>query len=186
MKYNNIDTLVTALEKNVNELAEAREEMTVLEMAETKLKGEVARLKLELAQTKAKLNAVEEEALLDALRSDRWQKVAEEAEEKVTAFKKCREKDFDYLVHELAYHHWLVARHEKDGDEMSVAAAKSAVNAMGFAINVMYQRYVRVLHDACDSNRLLIEILDDNDIMGYWHWDADCVMGEFKMKVEVK
>lgn len=106
-----------------------------------------------------------------------------QAEEKLARLDKMRERNFDYLVSEYAYHTWHYLNAVDDGERAACREAKIAISNV---ILMMYQRDV-VPYKATCSDGLLLEIYACSETpTAYYHWDDSCVMGCFKSKVFVK
>lgn len=187
MKYNNIETLATALEKAVNELVEVKAQLSQARADRNTFREayltQVARAKEaegKLAEARAEMFDTQEELTVSEMDISKWKVCAEEAEEKLARLEKCRERDLDDLIYQFGYYKWEAYNSEL----VDKIEANGAAKGIRYAIGLMYQVGVNAFFDTEVKGHMVIEVWNCNGDKpaAYYHWYEKYPM----TKVEVK
>ena len=171
MKYNNIETLATALESAVQELAETKRQLWIANDKLGDAKQELAEVNDKLAEAEVKAHAAEFEVAINEMTAENWEKRAVKAERILT-------QGFDNLLWQYA---WECHRELTCGDNAEARGAKMTLKDV---IATIYQLSVNVLSYPHHCNQLVIEVWGGKAPLMFYYWDVDEVFGKFAMKFE--
>lgn len=179
MKYNNIETLATALESAVSELAETKKRLNIA-------KDELGDCKAERDDFCLKMVAAELDALNAQVKLEQVEVELDETKSQLDWLRKVQQRQLDDMLWEYAYQAWremyAITSHSTNG-ELQARGAKIAIENM---IAIIHQRSVNALFVADCESHIVLEVWGCGETPDYYyHWDADSMRGKFEMKLKV-